>query len=308
MAHPLEGRTIDGAYTILNPLGVGAMGAVFRAQDRDGRFVAIKVVHDHAPDALSAPQRFFREVKSLNKLQHPNIVALHDFGRDAALNVSYMVMELAHGDDLSQLVRLGRAEPNLALLVARHVADGLALAHDQGIVHRDLKPANVILCPNPDGSVVAKVLDFGLAMLTDSETSLTKTGTAPGTVNYMSPEQLKGERADARTDIYGLGVVLFELLSGRAAYTGANQTEIALAVLQGPPPPNLTAIVPSVPASIADLVAHMLQRDRAHRPASADDVIVRAAEIDRALDLPPVRVSHRGPSHDPRAAWGLNRP
>lgn len=305
MAHPLEGRTLDGAYKLLYPLGAGAMGAVFRAQDEDGFDIAVKVVHDQTAEALSAQQRFFREVKSLNKLRHPNIVALLDFGRDEALNVSYIVMELADGDDLTRLVRMGRAEPNLALLVARHVADGLALAHDLGVVHRDLKPGNVILCPNADGTVVAKVLDFGLAMLTDAETSLTKTGTAPGTVNYMSPEQLKGERADARTDIYGLGVVLYELLSGRACFTGANQTEIALSVLQGPPPPHLSAIVPDVPRPLGDLVAWMLQRDRDARPASADEVIVRAAKIDLELDLPPVRVSHRGPSRKPRADWAL---
>ncbi len=305
MAGFLEGKVVDGRYAIVRPLGSGAMGAVFLATDPDGVEVALKVVTDNAPDVLRAPQRFFREVKSLNKLEHPNIVALLDFGRDETLHLSYMVMEVARGDDISKLIAMGRTGPELALLVARHVADGLALAHEQGIVHRDLKPANVMLCPRADGSVFAKVLDFGLAMLVDADTRLTKTGTAPGTVSYMSPEQLLGETADARTDIYGLGVILYEMLAGRAAFAGGNQTEIALKVLQGPPPTHLSKVVPDIPTQIGDLVAHMMLRDRAGRPQSADTIVERAAQIDRDLGFDPVRVSHIGSSDKPRAAWRL---
>ena len=305
MAHFLDGKTIDGSYTVTTQLGEGAMGAVFLANDATGAQVALKVVLDGAPDVLRAPQRFFREVKSLNKLEHPNIVELLDFGRDEQLHLSYMVMEVVSGDDLSKLVAMGRCTPELALLVARHVADGLALAHEQGIVHRDLKPANVMLCPQPDGSVVAKVLDFGLAMLVDAETRLTKTGTAPGTVSYMSPEQLLGETADARTDIYGLGVILYEMLLGAPAFRGANQTEIALEVLQGRPPAPPHTKFPDVPRPLSELVAEMMRRDRAQRPSSADEVAERAAMIGVELRLEPVRVSHTGPADKPRAAWNL---
>lgn len=305
MSGTLEGKAIDGRYRVVRALGEGAMGSVFLALDPDGTEVALKVVHDRAPDVLRAPQRFLREVKSLNKLDHPNIVQLLDFGRDEALAISYLVMELARGDDLTKLVLMGRAEPSLALLVARHVGAGLQVAHDAGVVHRDLKPANVMVCPQRDGSVVAKILDFGLAMLVDADTRLTKTGTAPGTVNYMAPEQLLGETADARTDIYGLGVILFELLSGRAAFRGENQTQTALAVLQGPAPPHLAELAPDVPHAVADLVADMLRRDRNERPGSAQAVVDRATAIEQRLGISPFRVEHSDAAQKPRAAWKL---
>ena len=301
----LEGETIDGHYRILRALGEGAMGAVFLAEDPEGNEVAVKVVLDRAPDTLRAPQRFFREVKTLNKLQHPNIVALLDFGQDMKHQLSYMVMEVMRGDDLSLLVGMGRSEPELALLVAEQVGAGLELAHGQGIIHRDLKPANVMLCPQNDGSVKAMILDFGLAMLMDADTRLTKTGTAPGTVNYMTPEQLIGQKADSRTDVYGVGIILYEMLTGHGAFRGGNQTEIALAILNGPPLRNVSDLAPDIPRPIGDFVSDMLQRKPENRPPTAISVSERAKRIRQQLGYGDYRVNHIGPAEKPRQSWSL---
>lgn len=300
----LLGKTVDGQFHIVERLGAGAMGAVYIAETTDGGEVALKVVLDGIADDLRAAQRFFREVKSLNKLEHPNIVQLIDFGRDESLHLSYLAMELARGDDVSKLTKMGRTSPDLAVHVARQAADGLALAHEQGVIHRDLKPANLMLCPAADGSVVVKVLDFGLAMLADADTRLTKTGTTPGTVSYMSPEQLLGNTIDAQTDIFALGIILYEMLSGRVPFRGQNQTEIALGVINRTPDP-LHTVVPDCPRPVSDMVARMMQKEKGDRPESADDLVAELITVTRTCGFEPVRVSHVGPSQKPRAAWGL---
>jgi len=298
----LLGETIDGRYHLEAALGEGAMGWVFAARDPSGQQVAVKLVRD-IDDDLRGPQRFLREVATLNQLVHPNVVELFDFGRDEQRRLSYLVMELISGDPVSKLTSSGRASPALALMVARQAAEGLAGAHRRGIVHRDLKPANLMLVPLPDGSVRVKVLDFGLAFM-HADTKLTKTGTAPGTVSYMSPEQLQGMQVDGRADLHALGVILFEMLAGRLPFHGGNQVEIAFAVLNATPR-RLDQIVDGVPKELADLVSKLLQKDRDKRPATAEGLVDLIAEFQRRSSLPPVKVEHTGRSTDPVRDWSL---
>lgn len=278
------------------------MGWVFAADDPAGTRVALKLVRD-VDDDLRGPQRFLREVATLNQLVHPNIVELIDFGRDERRKMSYLVMELVPGDPVSRLTSAGRSPAALALAVARQAAEGLAGAHRRGIVHRDLKPANLMLMPQSDGGVRLKVLDFGLAWM-HADTKLTKTGTAPGTVSYMSPEQLQGIQVDGRADIYALGVILFEMLAGHAPFQGQNQVEIAFGVLNQAPK-RLDELVPDTPTPLADLVGAMLSKDREKRPSDAEELVDRIAALQRESSLGPPTVAHLGRSEDVVADWGL---
>lgn len=277
------------------------MGSVWIATDDEGRRVAFKVVLQDIDDTLLAPQRFFREVASLNQLVHPTIIELLDFGRDEQRGLSYLVMELVEGDPVSRLTALGRCPPALVLEVARQTAQGLAVAHDAEIVHRDLKPGNLMLLPGPD-RVQVKILDFGLAWM-HADTKLTKTGTAPGTVAYMAPEQLRGEPVDGRTDLYALGVIMFEMLAGRKPFEGENQTEIAMSVLTGTAP-RVDRLVSAVPAELG-LLVHRLLMKRELRPASARALVDEIQSLQKALTMKPLRVAHTGPSRDPVSAWHL---
>lgn len=303
MTSSWTGKVIDGRYELLHPLGEGAMGFVFRARDTEGNDVALKIVRA-VDENLRADRRFLREVASLNQLVHPNIVELLDFGVDEDSQLSYLVMELIAGDPVSKLTAAGRARAPLALAVARQAAEGLAGAHRRGIVHRDLKPANLMLAPNPDGRVTVKVLDFGLAWMHAADTRLTKTGTAPGTVSYMSPEQLQGEQVDGRADVYGLGVILFEMLCGRPPFEGGNQVETAMAVLSHEAP-RIDLLHPEVPTMLGDLVAACLEKDRRRRPEDADELVDRIATIQRQSGVAPLRVRHVGPADDVVTAWAL---
>jgi serine/threonine-protein kinase len=280
------------------------MGEVYLAEDtRLRRRVAIKVLPVEFTSDPERLARLEREAQILAQLEHPNVAAV--YGLEEAEGVCFVAMQLAEGPTLAERIARGPIPLDEALPIALQIARGLEAAHEKGIVHRDLKPANVMLCPQPDGSVVAKVLDFGLAMLVDADTRLTKTGTAPGTVGYMTPEQLIGETADAATDVYGLGVIMYEMLTGRAAFRGGNQTEIALAVMHGDPPAAISSLLPDVPEPVSALIAQMMLRDRKKRPQTAREIVKRAAEIEKKLGLPDVTVKHVGPAEKPRAAWGL---
>ncbi len=299
-----KGQTVDGQYVVRHTIGEGAMGSVVVADSEYG-VVALKILKD-VDDSLRGPERFMREIRFLNQLVHPNVVDLIDFGRDERLGVLYFAMELLHGDPVSRLVAAGRSSPALALTVARQAAEGVDSAHAAGIVHRDLKPANLMLVPRPDGSVQVKILDFGLAYVL-TETRLTDMGTAPGTVSYMPPEQLRGEAVDHRGDLYGLGVILFEMLTGQKPFPGATQVEIAMQVLDRPPR-RLDELRDDVPAPLADLVASLLDKDREQRPQTAEDLVDRIAAFQRGSDLRPPTVAHVGPARDPRLEWDLCDP
>ncbi len=236
----MVGSTL-GQYKILEKIGAGGMGDVYRAEDpKLGREVAIKVLPEGFTDDPERLARFEREARAVAALSHPNILSIYDFGTENG--ITYAVMELLEGETLRQLAAAGPLPIRKSLEYARQIAEGLAAAHDKGIIHRDLKPENVFV--SRDGRV--KILDFGLAR----QTGLTGTGTdthSPtmaeateagavlGTVGYMSPEQVKGEPADARSDIFSLGLVLYEMLSGNRAFERETGAEIMTAILREDP-------------------------------------------------------------------------
>jgi eukaryotic-like serine/threonine-protein kinase len=273
----LSAGTKLGPYEIVTPLGAGGMGEVYRARDpRLQREVAIKVLPSSLsrdPDRL---RRFEQEARAAGALNHPNIVAVYDVGTyDGA---PYLVTELLEGTSLRDRLRGGALPPRKATEYAVQIADGLAAAHDKGIVHRDLKPDNIFICR--DGR--AKILDFGLAKLTAPEaldataTSLphldqTGSGVVLGTAGYMSPEQVRGEKADSRSDIFSFGVVLYEALSGQRAFVGQTAADRASAILKEDPP-DLRSSGRNISAALERIVRRCLEKDPRERFESARDL------------------------------------
>jgi Tol biopolymer transport system component len=271
----LAAGTRLGPYEIAGPLGAGGMGEVYRARDgRLDRTVAVKVL----PEAFSQdPQRlgrFQREAKAVAALSHPNILSIHDFGEHDG--TAYAVMELLEGETLRRRLAGGAVPPRKAVEYAAQVASGLAAAHDRGIVHRDLKPENLFV--TTDGRV--KVLDFGLAAHREevagqsslpTETRPTDPGTVLGTAGYMSPEQAAGRPADARSDLFSLGCVLYEMLSGRRAFVRDTMPETLTAILREDPP-SLADLSPPLPGPLEQVVLHCLEKKAGDRFQSARDL------------------------------------
>ena len=268
-----------GSYEILAPLGAGGMGEVYRARDSKlGREVAIKVLPDAVEGDLERIARFEREAKSLAALNHPHIATLFGMERDGDRH--FLVMELVAGDTLADRLRAGPFPVAEVLVIARQIADALEAAHERGIVHRDLKPANVKV--TPDGSV--KVLDFGLAkavetgpgsppQLSQSPTLsvvATSAGVILGTAPYMSPEQAKGMPADHRSDVFSFGAVLYELLTGKPAFTGESVADTLASVLAREP--DWSALPPSLDSRVSRLLERCLAKSRRQRWQAIGDV------------------------------------
>jgi serine/threonine-protein kinase len=229
--HTIEGlshtQTI-GKYMLERVLGTGSMGTVHAARDpQTGARYAVKALASELARDSELRQRFLREACSAGKLRHPNIVAVHDFGE--VEGVPFFAMEYVPGKDLSQLIAEGGLSVEWKIDVLRQLCDGLAYAHENGLVHRDVKPANVRLTPG--GHV--KIMDFGIAHLASS--SLTKRGVALGSVHYMAPEQLEGKAIDQRADVFSLGALAFELLSGKRPFDAESLTAVMAKVVQEPP-------------------------------------------------------------------------
>ena len=285
------GQTL-GRYEILGYLGAGGMGVVYRARDsRLGREVAVKILNERAADSPPRIERFKREARAVARLSHPNILDIHDFGTHDG--ITYAVTELLHGQTLYDRLKKCPIPPKKGLEICRAIAEGLAAAHGEGIVHRDLKPSNIFITDT--GQV--KILDFGIARLREqpfdesspgSEApteSLTGTGTLVGTVGYMSPEQVDGGQADARSDIFGLGCVMYEILTCRRAFQGETTTETMLAILGKDPEP-ITALRPEVPEAIEIVVERCLEKQPGERYESAREVAsaLQALSWDRSGD------------------------
>ena len=285
-----------GPYEILSPLGAGGMGEVYRARDaRLGREVAVKVLPELAAGSADALARFEREAKAVAALSHPHILAIHDFGRDG--DVVYCVMELLEGETLRQRLNAAAIPPRKAVEYTQQIARGLAAAHDRGIVHRDLKPDNVFL--TRDG--IVKILDFGLARHTDETPagssgpqSLTASGTVVGTPGYMSPEQIRGKPVDQRSDLFALGVLLYEMLTGVRAFHGNSPIETMMSVLQDDV--SLSAGV-GVPPDLAGIVTHSLEKNVEDRFQSARDFAfaLQAAEREGSGPRSPATGTQRPP-------------
>jgi pimeloyl-ACP methyl ester carboxylesterase len=262
-----------GRYRIESRIGAGGMGEVYRAHDdRLGRDVAIKVVRTEASDpALSA--RFTREARALAALSHPNIVAIYEL--ETAKGMAYAVTELLAGRTLREVLDEGRPSRDEALGWAAQVLDALREAHAKGIVHRDLKPENLFLTQRGE----LKILDFGLALvrapltgasISQLETPLTAPGAMVGTCAYMSPEQIRGEDVDARTDLFSFGIVLYEMLAGVHPFLRGNAAETLSAILRDPPPP-----APGMPAAVHRVIERCLSRDSGERWSDAGELAKR---------------------------------
>ncbi len=299
-----------GPYQILAPLGQGGMGEVYRAKDlRLDRDVAVKVVPEplaQDPDRLA---RFEREAKTVAALAHPNILVLYDVGR--AQGIPFAVTELLEGVTLRCRLATAAFPWREALAIAAAVADGLATAHAKGIIHRDIKPENLFL--TADGRV--KILDFGLARLeiqawSELETGIctpgrTDPGTVVGTIGYMSPEQLRGLPADARSDVFGLGCVLYELVAGARPFQGRTAAETAAAILHDEPPA-LASLGADVPPEVERAIRHCLAKDPGQRVASARDLAFALGSLLSGSHVsaspPSTTLYHPKPARRPREA------
>ena len=275
----LTAGTKLGPYEILAAAGAGGMGEVYRARDtRLERTVAIKVLPAHLSDQPERRQRFDREARAISSLNHPNICTLYDVGHQEG--VDYLVMEYMEGTTLADRLERGPLPPEQVLKYGVEIAEGLERAHRSGVVHRDLKPGNIMLTKTG-----AKLMDFGLAKSAGAEPAsaltvsltgpgakpLTAEGTVVGTFQYMAPEQLEGREADARSDLFALGAVLYEMATGQRAFTGKSQASVVAAILASEPQP-ITAVRPMSPPALDRVVKVCLAKDPEERWQTAHDV------------------------------------
>ncbi|MAC27439.1 MAG: hypothetical protein CMN31_03980 [Sandaracinus sp.] len=306
----LIGAVIDGQYRILDLVGEGGMGAVFRAQQQDGSYCAIKVLHDELTDDPALKERFEREARALFGLQHPNILGVFDYG--VVNGMPYLAMELLEGQSLSDLIEDSPPDPELALDLALQVLEGLAFAHRSGVLHRDLKTENVFVARDAAGRPVAKLLDFGLVKFVDDERwgsskKLTVQGSVFGTPAYMAPEQCAGAPVDTRGDVYSAGVILFELFTGIWPFMEESRIAMFQAHLTKPPPRigdvyegelvfrnQLEEVVQKALAKMAD-----------QRFQNADEMLAALKAVPRPVAQLPSgaqRISASGPQLAPAAA------
>jgi tetratricopeptide (TPR) repeat protein/predicted Ser/Thr protein kinase len=299
-----------GPYEITASLGAGGMGEVYQARDgRLGRDVAIKIVAAHSTDAPQARERFEREARSVAGLQHPNICAIYDVGD--ADGRAFIVMELLHGETLQQRLSRGPIDLPVFLDIAIALADGLHTAHAAGIVHRDIKPANIFLTERGP-----KILDFGLAKAdvrataltsaAETQAMLTESGRTVGTIAYMSPEQLRGEPADARSDLFSLGMVLYEMATGRSPFMGTTSAAIGGAILHEEPLP-LRSLRADVPEALDQILLKALEKDRELRYQSAADIRADLQRLRRSTGVKtgevPAAKAATAPHRSKRPLW-----
>jgi serine/threonine-protein kinase len=281
-----------GPYEILSPIGAGGMGEVYKARDtRLDRTVAIKVLPEHLADTSELRERFDREARTISSLNHPNICVLHDIGRQGTTD--FLVMEYLEGETLAQRLSKGPLPLGETLRVAIEIAGALDNAHRQGVTHRDLKPGNIMLTKSG-----AKLLDFGLAKLKSlsdpvrpvslmqtagAAADLTAQGTILGTLQYMAPEQVEGHEADARSDIFALGTVIFEMITGKKTFEGRSQASLMAAILDREPPA-VSSLQPATPLQLDHVIRRCLAKNPDDRWQSASDLRL---ELKWIVDSPP---------------------
>ena len=296
-------------YQILARLGRGGMGEVYLASDtRLGRKVAIKLLPEEFTRDAKRVQRFEQEARATSSLNHPNIITIHEVGEVG--HHHFIVSEFVEGETLRQRMKTSPLEPETALEVAAQVASALEAAHAAGITHRDIKPENVML--RPDGLV--KVLDFGLAKLTETRGPgvdlqaatiaklSTETGVVMGTVEYMSPEQARGQKVDQRTDIFSLGVMIYEMIAGRRPFEGATKSDVIAALLTVEPAP-LRQYCVAVPAELERIVAKSLAKEPEARYQSAADLSADLKTLRPSVQSASAAITRQLGLASPRFAW-----
>src|SRR5256714_97063 len=299
---PILGKQISH-YRVVGRIGRGGMGEVFLAQDTSlGRKVALKLLRSDFTRIEERLRRFQQEARAASALNHPNILTIHEIGHDGSLH--FMATEYVEGETLRQHLSRARMTVGETLNVGVQVASALAAAHQAGIIHRDIKPENIMV--RTDGNV--KVLDFGLAKLTEPKTSETAAPTLPqvetapgvvmGTFSYMSPEQARGLPVDARTDIWSLGVMIYEMVAGRQPFEGETASDVMSLILQKEPPP-LAHSSPEVPPELERIVRKALRKDKEERYQTIKDLLIDLRNLRKELELsaemersaPPISVS-----------------
>ncbi len=283
------GKTISH-YRILEKLGSGGMGVVYKAQDTKlDRTVALKFLPPELTRDEQARKRFIHEAKAASALDHPNICTIHEIDETDEGQI-FIAMACYRGEPLTEKLERGTLTPEEALRIATEVAQGLAKAHAQDIVHRDVKPGNVFIAD--DGQV--KILDFGLAKL-GGLTKLTREGSSVGTVAYMSPEQARGEEVDARTDVWSLGVMLYEMLTGRLPFSGDYEQAVVYGILNETPRP-VRAVAPDVPHELERIVTRALAKDPAKRYQSIDEMLADLKSLEQKSVEEKILKPHRASS------------
>ncbi len=286
---PFLGREVGGRFTIMNKVGEGGMGAVYRARQRGmDRDVAVKVLLGDVAMNETVVKRFQLEALAVSKLRSPHTIQIYDFGEtdDGQL---YIAMEFLEGQSLHELLEADKVlSARRALRIAQAMLRSLREAHGKGIVHRDLKPDNVFLTSLGEESDYVKVLDFGVAKLREGDPNagtVTKTGTIFGTPKYMSPEQSRGKHVDHRSDLYAMGVMLYEMLTGRVPFDADNSLGILIKHIQEPPPP-IEEVRPDlvVPVEVRDYIHHLLEKHPEKRPQTAEAVLRELEGLEGDLD------------------------
>jgi TolB-like protein/tetratricopeptide (TPR) repeat protein/predicted Ser/Thr protein kinase len=273
---PAAGQTV-GRYRILRRLGRGGMGVVYLAEDpRLRRLAALKLLPRHLGLDETARRRFVEEARAASALDHPNIVTIYEIG-DAPNGELFIAMAYCEGDTLAETLESGRMIVADAVRIATRVAEGLAAAHRQGIVHRDIKPRNIIVTTGGD----ARIVDFGIAKIVGS--ALTQTAVTPGTVAYMSPEQTRGGAVDARADVWALGAVLYEMLTGNRPFQADGEQALIYAI-RNDDPPRLASLRPELPAELCHVVERCLSKNLDGRYPSADALLVDLHHLDDAAE------------------------
>ena len=325
--------TVFGPYKVVEKIGAGGMGDVYRALDtRLEREVALKLISDSflnseagtgSPSPAGTPhsrvhlshERFLREARAAATLNHPNICAIHDVGEQDGQ--PYLVMELLRGETLKQYLTHHRLSPSEVLTLGQQAASALAAAHARGIVHRDIKPANLFVVDSGRDRKQLKILDFGLAKKQGAEASpdsryfdtkndtagatgtldLTTPGSTVGTAAYMSPEQAKGDPLDARTDLFSLGSVLYEMATGQAPFAGRSTAEVFAALLMKDPPP-VSSLNPDMPKALDPVIAKLLAKDRDQRYRGAEELLADLEAVSGSGSRPADRRSQSPPAPD----------
>ncbi len=290
---PLIGKEIDGRFRIESKIGEGGMGRIYRGRqlsiDRD---VAIKVVHDKPSGDPASIDRFWREARVLSESAHANVVDLLDFGEAPELQCFYLVMEHIDGVEVADLISEKRLDVALATEIVIQICEGLSEAHADGVVHRDLKPENLMLRARVDGRLEVKVLDFGIAQGLEDDEKLTKTGMLVGTLDYLAPERITVGESSLETDIYGVGCIFFEMLTGRVPFESDKPVNLLSSHVNDP--------VPRLPTEICDADQHrrltalledMMSKATEDRPSTVLEVRDRLEELRDEFDHQKIRLS-----------------